>query len=105
MLDYAERALRLELVLCSKALRRMAYKYALCLSEDMPKMLLLTHVRSLEMSNNFVLNDDVLDALPTKLRLYYKGMVTVMTLDKICLLVLITVLENSKEYDINIGGA
>ena len=41
----------------------------------MPKMLLLTHVRSLEMSNNFVLNDDVLDALPTKLRLYYKGMV------------------------------
>ena len=25
------------------------------------------------MSNNFVLNDDVLDALPTKLRLYYKA--------------------------------
>ena len=62
----------------------------------MPKMLLLTHVRSLEMSNNFVLNDDVLDALPTKLRLYYKAWLQgVMTLDKICLLVLITVLENS----------
>ena len=31
MLDFAECALRLELVLCSKVVMRMAYKYALCL--------------------------------------------------------------------------
>ena len=49
----------------------------------MPKMLLLTHVRSLEMSNNFVLNDDVLDALPTKLRFCtIRHGYGVMTLDK-----------------------
>ena len=30
---------------------------------DMPKMLLLTHVRGLEMSNQFMLSDDILDAL------------------------------------------
>ena len=29
MLEYADRALRLELVLCSKVVKRMAYKYAL----------------------------------------------------------------------------
>ena len=40
--------------------------------KDMPKMLLLTHVRGLEMSNQFMLSDDVLDTLPTKLRAYYK---------------------------------
>ena len=102
MLDYAERALRLELVLCSKALREWHINMPCVWSEDMPKMLLLTHVRSLEMSNNFVLNDDVLDALPTKLRLYYKAWLRVMTLDKICLLVLITVLENSLKNMISI---
>ena len=72
MLDYAERALRLELVLCSKALREWHINMPCVWSEDMPKMLLLTHVRGLEMSNQFMLSDDVLDALPTKLRAYYK---------------------------------
>ena len=45
MLDYAERALRLELVLCSKALREWHINMPCVWSEDMPKMLLLTHVR------------------------------------------------------------
>ena len=55
------------------------------------------------MSNNFVLNDDVLDALPTKLRLYYKAWLRGDDLlDKICLLVLITVLENSLKNMISI---
>ena len=39
---------------------------------DMPKMLLLTHVRGLEMSNQFMLSDDILDTLPRKLRTYYR---------------------------------
>ena len=73
MLEYADRALRLELVLCSKALREWHINMPCNWLPDMPKMLLLTHVRSLEMSNNFALNDEVLDALPTKLRLYYKA--------------------------------
>ena len=95
MLDYAERALRLELVLCSKALREWHINMPCVWSEDMPKMLLLTHVRSLEMSNNFVLNDDVLDALPTKYVCTIRHGYGVMTLDKICLLVLITVLKTA----------
>ena len=72
MLDYAERALRLELVLCSKD-REWHINMPCVWSEDMLKNVTSPHVRSLEMSNNFVLNDDVLDALPTKLRLYYKA--------------------------------
>ena len=37
MLDYAERALRLELVLCSKALREWHINMPCVWSEDMPK--------------------------------------------------------------------
>ena len=72
MLEYADRALRLELVLCSKALREWHINMPCVWSVDMPKMLLLTHVRGLDMSNNFKLDDEVLNALPTKLRAYYK---------------------------------
>ena len=39
---------------------------------DMPKMLLVEHVRKLEMSNNFKITDDVMNSLPSKLRMYYK---------------------------------
>ena len=72
MLEYADRALRLELVLCSKALREWHINMPCDWSEDMPKMLLLTHVRGLEMSNQFMLSDDILDTLPRKLRTYYR---------------------------------
>ena len=72
MLEYADRALRLELVLCSKALREWHINMPCNWLPDMPKMLLLTHVRGLEMSNQFMLSDDILDALPRKLRTYYR---------------------------------
>ena len=103
MLDYAERALRLELVLCSKALREWHINMPCVWSEDMPKMLLLTHVRSLEMSNNFVLNDDVLDALPTKLRLYYKAWLRGDDLRQdLPARTYYRIRKQLKEYDINI---
>ena len=72
MLEYADRALRLELVLCSKALREWHINMPCNWLPDMPKMLLLTHVRGLEMSNQFMLSDDILDTLPRKLRTYYR---------------------------------
>ena len=72
MLEYADRALRLELVLCSKALREWGLSQPCNWTVDKPKMLLLQVVRSLDMSNNFKLSDEILDSLPRKLRTYYK---------------------------------
>lgn len=72
MLEYADRALRLELTLCSKALREWHLNMPCNWTLETPKMLLLQVVRSLDMSNNFKLSDKVLDSLPRKLRTYYK---------------------------------
>lgn len=72
MLEYADKALRLELVLCSKALREWHINMPCVWSLDMPKMLLVEHVRKLEMSNNFKITDEVVNNLPPKLRMYYK---------------------------------
>lgn len=72
MLEYADRSLRLELVICSKALREWGLNEACNWTVDTPKMLLLQVVRTLDMSNNFKLSDKVLDSLPRKLRTYYK---------------------------------
>lgn len=72
MLEYADKALRLELVLCSKALREWGLNEPCKWTVDTPRMLLLQVVRGLDMSNNFKLSDEVLDSLPRKLRTYYK---------------------------------
>lgn len=72
MLAYADRALRLELVICSKALREWQLNQPCNWTVDTPKMLLLMHIRALVMSNNFKLSDKVIDSLPRKLRTYYK---------------------------------
>ena len=103
MLEYADKALRLELVLCSKALREWHINMPCDWLPDMPKMLLLTHVRSLEMSNNFTLDDDVLDALPTKLRLYYKAWLRGDDLRQdLPARTYYRIRKQLKEYDINI---
>ena len=73
MLEYADKALRLEIVLCSKSLREWHINMPCVWSPDMPKMLLVEHVRKLEMSNNFKLSDDVLNNLPTRMKLAYLG--------------------------------
>jgi len=72
MLEYADKSLRLELVLCSKALREWGLSEPCNWTLDKPKMLLLQVVRSLDMSNNFKLSDEILNSLPRKLRTYYK---------------------------------
>jgi len=72
MLEYADKSLRLELVLCSKALREWNINMPCLWSLDTPKMLLLQVIRTLDMSNNFKLNDALLESLPRKLRTYYK---------------------------------
>lgn len=72
MLDYANKALRLELVLCSKFLRASFLNEAWRWQKETAKMLLLQCVSKLEMSNNFMLGDDVFNALPSKLKMYYQ---------------------------------
>jgi II/X family phage/plasmid replication protein len=71
MLEYADKALRLELVLCSKALREWHLNVPCNWTLETPKMLLLQVVRSLDMSNNFKLSSTVTDGMATGLRLAY----------------------------------
>lgn len=71
MLEYADKSLRLELVLCSNFLRTTLLNNACYWQEKTAKMLLQEYVKKLEMSNNFMLKDDFVDTLPTKLKTYY----------------------------------
>ena len=72
MLEYADKALRLEVQLCSKFLRDSNLNMPCNWQADTARMLLLSCVRNLDMSNNFKLSDDVIASLPRKLRTYYK---------------------------------
>ena len=72
MLEYADKALRLEAQLCSKFLRDSNLNMPCNWQPDTARMLLLSCVRNLDMSNNFKLSDDVIASLPRKLRTYYK---------------------------------
>lgn len=71
MLDYADKSLRLELVLRSKFLRQTGLNWGCHWGTDTAKMLLSHHVSKLEMSNNFMLTDEVMMALPTRLKMAY----------------------------------
>ncbi|OOS21522.1 phage/plasmid replication protein, II/X family [Moraxella pluranimalium] len=71
MLEYADKSLRLELVLCSKFLRSTTLNNADLWNEKTAKMLLLEYIKKLEMSDNFMISDDVLASLPNKLKTYY----------------------------------
>ena len=72
MIDYANRSLRLELVLCSKFLREIMLNQVCHWKPDTAKMLLLKYISNLEMSNNFMLEDELVAVLPKKLAVYYK---------------------------------
>ena len=72
MLEYADKALRLELTLASKALREWGLNMPCNWLPNQAKSLLLDHIKKLEMSNNFKLDDKLLDSLPRRLRTYYK---------------------------------
>lgn len=71
MLEYADKSLRLELVLCSKFLRETQLNWVYQWKPETAKMLLLQFVSKLEMSNNFMLNDDLVNTLPTRMRTAY----------------------------------
>ena len=71
MLDYADKSLRLELVLCSKFLRSTLLCDAYLWNEKTARMLLLEYIKKFEISDNFMISDDVLAKLPTKLKSYY----------------------------------
>ena len=72
MLDYADKALRLEVTVCSRALREWEINSPCVWSQDTGKLILLDHIKRLEMSSNFILNDEVLAKLPRKLKTYYR---------------------------------
>lgn len=75
MLDYADKALRLEVTICSRALRDWEINMPCNWSLDTGKLLLLDHIGRLEMSNNFNLNDDILNGLPSALKMAYRAWV------------------------------
>lgn len=73
MLEYADKSLRLELVLCSKFLRETQFCWVYHWTPETAKMLLLQFVSKLEMSNNFMLNDELVSTLPTRLKMAYSA--------------------------------
>lgn len=71
MLEYADRALRLELTLKSNQLREWMLHDVYHWNADTGKMLLLHLIKGLEMSNNIRLSDEVLETLPSRLKMAY----------------------------------
>ena len=71
MLEYAERALRLELVLKSNQLREWQLHHVAHWNAETGKMLLLQLIKGLEMSNNIRLTDEVIATLPTRVKMSY----------------------------------
>lgn len=71
MLDYANKSLRFEACLKSNFLRERDLHIIANWTPETAKMLLLSLMEGLEMSNNFSLSNDVLDGLPPRVRLAY----------------------------------
>ena len=76
LLDFADKALRIELVIRSMGLKNLGLDCARHWSNDLPKMLLSQMVLDdLELSDNMNLQDSVLNTLPPRLRLVYQSWV------------------------------
>ena len=73
MLEYAEKALRIEGVTRQLELKRRSLDIAANWDIDTPEVLLLEYISKLEMSDVYMLKDDVLDSLPHRLRLTYQS--------------------------------
>lgn len=72
LLDWANKALRLELVLRSMFLKKTRLSIASNWTKDTGKELLLSCVRDdLQISDNMTLKDDVLQSIPSRLKGYY----------------------------------
>lgn len=73
MLEYANKALRFEVCLKSNYLREQGLHIVANWTPETGKMLLQRLMGGLEMSNNFSLSNDVLNALPPRIRLAYNA--------------------------------
>ena len=71
MLEYAERALRIELTLKSNQLREWQLHEVSNWNAETGKMLLLQLIKGLEMSSNIRLSDNVLKTLPSGMSMAY----------------------------------
>lgn len=71
MLDYADKALRLEITIKSNQLREWQLHEVSHWGVDTGKLLLIELIKGLEMSNNFRLDDEILNSLPSRLRMAY----------------------------------
>lgn len=73
MLEYADKALRIEGVTRQLELKRRDLHIASNWDIDTAEVLLLEYISKLEMSDVYMLKDDVLDSLPHRLRLTYQS--------------------------------
>jgi II/X family phage/plasmid replication protein len=73
MMEYAQKALRIEGVTRQLELKRRGLDIASNWDIDTAEELLLEYISKLEMSDVYMLKDDVLDSLPAKLRLAYQS--------------------------------
>jgi II/X family phage/plasmid replication protein len=73
MLEYADKALRIEGVIRQLELKRRLLNVASNWDIDTAEELLLEYISKLEMSDVYMLKDDVLDSLPPRLRLTYQA--------------------------------
>lgn len=73
MLEYAQKALRIEGVTRQLELKRRQLHIASNWDIDTAEVLLLEYISKLEMADVYMLKDEVLDTLPAKLRLTYQA--------------------------------
>ncbi|MDN5691814.1 MAG: phage/plasmid replication protein, II/X family, partial [Acinetobacter sp.] len=73
MIEYANKALRIEGVIRQLELKRRHLNVAANWDIDTAEVLLLEYISKLEMSDVYMLKDDVLDDLPYRLRLTYQA--------------------------------
>lgn len=72
MREYAQKALRIEAVTRQLELKRRSLNLACNWDIDTAEVLLLEYLSKLEMSDVYMLKDDVLNTLPTRLRMVYQ---------------------------------
>ena len=73
LIEYANKSLRIEAVIRQMELKRLGLDVASNWDVDTAEELLLNYIQNLEMSDVYMLKDDVLDTLPTRLRMVYQS--------------------------------
>lgn len=73
LIQYANKSLRIEAVIRQLELKRIGLDVASNWDIDTAEELLLNYIQNLEMSDVYMLKDDVLDTLPTRLRMVYQS--------------------------------